>query len=99
VHAVTEQVTEAVSEREMDAEPEAVCAHDAAIPGGLSALRDDALCTVIAQAKSLLAARKLERQAQALLAIRRLAQDNDLNVQAKKRARRRGRPRKTDDNA
>jgi hypothetical protein len=64
------------------------------VPDRLEALPDEALRAVIDQAKHLLGTRKLQRQAEALAAIRELAQQNDLNVHAKRRGRKRGRPRK-----
>jgi hypothetical protein len=73
----------------------------------LESQTDDALHALIDQAKSLLAKRqgerhaqaqaeKAKRQAQALAQIRQLAVDHGLHVKAKKRAGKRGRPRKAD---
>jgi hypothetical protein len=62
----------------------------------LESQTDEALQSVIEQAKALLAKRQAERQAQALLRIRQLAVDHGLHVKARKRPRKRGRPRKTD---
>lgn len=55
---------------------------------------DDELRAVIERAKSLLATRKNQRQAQALAEIRRLINENELDCEIKRRARKRGRPRK-----
>jgi DNA-binding GntR family transcriptional regulator len=55
----------------------------------------EALRGLIERAKALLASRHAERQAHALAQIRQLAADHGLHVKAKRRARKRGRPRKT----
>lgn len=69
---------------------------DTGLLEGLDTHSDEALRDVIEHAKALLATRHAQRQAQALAQIRQLAIDHGLHVQAKKRARKRGRPRKTD---
>lgn len=63
---------------------------------GLDSQNDEALRTMIEQAKALLAKRQAERQTQALARIRQLAVDHGLHVKASKRPRKRGRPRKED---
>ena len=64
------------------------------ILSGLDARSDETLRDLIGRAKALLAARKNERQERALSAIRQLAREHSLVVQASKQGRKRGRPRK-----
>lgn len=61
----------------------------------LDSMSDDTLRELIAQAKSLLAARENRRRNEALLQIRQLAKDHGLGIAIKQPARRRGRPRKS----
>ena len=67
---------------------------DAALIETLESRPDDELRAVIERAKSLLATRKNQRQAQALVEIRRLITENELDCEVKRRGRKRGRPRK-----
>ena len=80
---------------------------DTVVFEALGSQSDEALRGLIERAESLLAAREAERkaqaaaertqrQAEALAQIRQLAAECGLHVKAKRRARKRGRPRKTD---
>jgi len=60
----------------------------------LKALADSELRAVIERANVLLVTRRSERQDQALAEIRRLAKEHGLDVEARKRRGKRGRPRK-----
>lgn len=62
----------------------------------LDAQSDDDLRDVIAQARSVLAARENKRKKQAVSEIRRIAKEHGLDVTVSKPARKRGRPRKSD---
>ena len=70
--------------------------NDTVVFEALGSQSDEALRDLIGRAKALLASRHAERQAHALAQIRQLAVDHGLHVKAKRRARKRGRPRKTD---
>jgi hypothetical protein len=61
----------------------------------LDSMSDNALRDLIAQAKSLLAARENRRRNDALVQIRQLAKDHGLGIAIKQPARKRGRPRKS----
>lgn len=65
-----------------------------AVLEGLDSQADETLHAVIERAKSLLATRKNQRQAQALAEIRRLINENELDCEVKRRGRKRGRPHK-----
>ena len=67
-----------------------------AVLEGLDSQADETLHAVIERAKSLLATRKNQRQAQALAEIRRLITEIELDCEVKRRGRKRGRPRKVD---
>jgi hypothetical protein len=60
----------------------------------LDALADGELRAVIERANVLLVTRRSERQDRALAEIRRLAKEHGLDVEARKRRGKRGRPRK-----
>jgi hypothetical protein len=60
----------------------------------LKALADSELRAVIERANALLVTRRSERQDHARAEIRRLAKEHGLDVEARKRRGKRGRPRK-----
>ena len=62
----------------------------------LDSRSDDVLRDVIAQARDILDARETTRKKQAVAEIRRIAKENGLDVAVNKRARKRGRPAKSD---
>ena len=59
----------------------------------LEAQSDDELRATIMRAKTLLASRKEERQAQALAMVRRLVKEHDLDLAVRKKRGKPGRPR------
>lgn len=64
-------------------------------PPALEAQDDEALLAVIGRAQGLLAARKRQRQREAVAAIRRMARQHGLDVSVALPAGKRGRPAKS----
>lgn len=62
----------------------------------LETQNDEALRDLAARIKDILASRHKERQAQAVATMRRLAKEHGLNLEVKRKPRKRGRPAKAD---